>query len=102
VQERRVLHDQRVRLGDRLADADLLVIDAAERDDRRAVPLRAEARKRLRVLAAVERGNGQEFRRGDDALSASAVYPYLEDVPTLGRSEQPGYGVFPHPGVANY
>src|SRR5438270_7192222 len=41
----RVLHDYRVRLEDRLAQADFLVVDAAVGDDRRAHALRAEARK---------------------------------------------------------
>jgi hypothetical protein len=54
------------------------------------------------VLAAIESGNGQELRRRDDALSASAVNAYLEDAPTLGPGEPPGYGGFPYPGVANY
>jgi hypothetical protein len=56
VQQRRVLSDQRVRLGDRLAVPDRLVVDPAERHDRRAHPFRAEARERLRVPVLTERG----------------------------------------------
>ena len=78
VQQRRVLDDQRVRLGDRLARADRLVVDAAERHHRRAHPLRAEARERLGVPALEERGRREQLGRGDDALAAAAVEPHLE------------------------
>ena len=78
VQERRVLDDQGVGLGDRLADADRRVVDPAEGDDRRAGALGAERRERLGVAALDERGDRQQLGRGDDALSASPVNPDLE------------------------
>src|SRR5215831_10511051 len=51
-EQRRILDDQAVRFEDRLAQPDFLVVDAAERHDRGAGALGAEARKRLRVLAS--------------------------------------------------
>jgi hypothetical protein len=78
VQQRRVLDDQRVGLHDRLARADLAIVDPAERDDRRAHALGAEAREGLRVAALVERGDRQHLGRGDDALPATAVDANLE------------------------
>jgi len=50
LEQRRILDDQCVWLQHRLADADLLVIDAAERHDRRTHAFRSEAGKRLRVF----------------------------------------------------
>jgi hypothetical protein len=81
VQQRLVLDDQRVRLGDRLVGPDRLVIDPAERHDRRAHPLRAEARKRLRVPVLAERGRGQQLGGGDHSLAAPPVKPHLEHRP---------------------
>ena len=81
VEQRRVLDDQRVRLGDRLVGPDRLVIDPAERHHRRAHPLRAEARERLRVPVLAERGRGQQLGGGDHALAASPVKPHLEHRP---------------------
>ena len=78
MQQRRILDDQRVGLEHRLAQADLLVVDAAERHDRRAHPLGAEARKRLRVATLVECGHRQELGAGHDALSAAAMNANLE------------------------
>ena len=46
-EQRRILNDEGVRRLDRLAQADFLVRNAAESDDRRAGPLRAGARERL-------------------------------------------------------
>jgi hypothetical protein len=81
MQQRRVLDDQRVRPGDRLAGPDRLVIDPAERHDRRAHPLRAEARERLRVPVLTERGRGQQPGGGNHTLAASPVEPHLEHRP---------------------
>ena len=78
VQQRRVLDDQRVGLGDRLARADRAVVDAAEGDDRRAGALRAEARERLRVAALVEGGDREQLGGRDDALAAAPVDAHLE------------------------
>ena len=78
VQQRRILDDQGVRLGDRLAQPDLGVVDAAERDDRGAGALRAEARERLRVPALGERRDRQQLGGGDDALAAASVDAHLE------------------------
>ena len=78
VQERRVLDDQRVGLQHRLAQPDLLVVDAAERHDRRTHAFRAEARKRLRVSALEKRGDRQHFGAGYHALAATAVNANLE------------------------
>jgi hypothetical protein len=81
VQQRRILDDQRVRLGDRLAGPDRLVVDPAGRHDRRAHPLRAEARECLRVPVIAERGRGQQLGGGDHTLAASPVKPHLEHDP---------------------
>ena len=63
---------------DRLAQPDLPVVDAAERDHRRAGALRAEAGEGLRVPALAERGDRQHFRGRHHALAAAAVNPDLE------------------------
>ena len=69
------------RFGDRLVRADRLVVDPAERHHRRAYPIRAEARERLRVPVLAERGLGQQFGRRDHALATASVEPYLEHRP---------------------
>jgi hypothetical protein len=56
VEQSRVLNDQRVGFGDRLAHPDLGVVDAAERDDRCPRALRAEARERLGMAILDEGG----------------------------------------------
>ena len=78
MQQRRVLDDQRVGLGDRLAGADRRVAEAAEGDDRRAGPLRAEAGKRLRVPPLVEGGDREQLGGGHHPLAAAAVDAHLE------------------------
>ena len=78
VEQRRVLHDDRVGRDDRLVRANGSVVDATERDDRRARPLRPEARERLRVLALEERGDAEELRGRDRALPAASVEAHLE------------------------
>jgi hypothetical protein len=55
-----------------------LIVNAAERDDGSAHAFRAEAWEGLRESSFGERGHGQHFRRGDDALSTSAVEANLE------------------------
>src|SRR6185503_7982366 len=59
------------RPGDRLAGPDRLVVDPAGRQDRRARPLRAEARERLRVPVLAGRGRGQQRGGGDRTVAAS-------------------------------
>ena len=73
-----VLHDQRVRRLDRLAQPDFRIRDAAEGDDRRARALGAEARKSLRVLAFQKRRDGEHLRRRHHALAAAAMYAHLK------------------------
>jgi len=90
LEQRRVLHDQCVRLEDRLAQPDLLVVDTTEGDDRCAHALGAETRKCLGVLAFEERGDRQQFGRGHDALSAPAVNADLKHAPLLAWSGHRG------------
>ena len=90
LEQRRVLHDQRVGLEDRLAQPDLLVVDTTEGDDRCAHALGAETRKCLGVLAFEERGNRQQLGRGHDALSAPAVNADLKHAPLLTWSGHRG------------
>ena len=78
VQQRRVLDDQRVGLQHRLAQTNLLVVDAAERHHRRAHAFRTEAGKRLRVTPLEKCGDRKHLGAGDDALSATAMNSYLE------------------------
>ena len=85
VQQRRVLDDQRVGLGDRLARADLLVVDPAEGHHRRAGALGAEARERLRVAALDERGDREHLGGGHDALAAAAVNAHLEHLRSIAH-----------------
>ena len=92
MQQRRVLDDHGVRLGDRLAHADRPVVDAAERDDRRAGALRAEGRERLRVPALGERRDREQLGGGDDALAAAPVDAYLEHAAQLRAGPRPAIG----------
>ena len=78
VQQRRVLDDQHVGREDRLAQADLAVVDAAERDHRRAGALRAEAREGLRMATLRERRDREHLGRRDDSLAAPSVDPDLQ------------------------
>ena len=66
MQERRILDDQGVRLGDRLAHPDRLLVDPAEADDRGARALGAEGRERLGVPALEERRDREQLGSGDD------------------------------------
>src|SRR5271165_2225420 len=91
VQQRGVLDDQRIRLGDRLARADLVVVDATEGHDGGASALRAEAGKRLRVAALMEGRERQQLGRGDDALAAAAVDAYLEHLTTEATTRGPAH-----------
>jgi hypothetical protein len=79
LQQRRILDDQSVGLQHRLADADLLIVDAAERHDRRAHPFRSEAGKRLGVFPFEKRGNRQHFGAGNHTLAAAPVNAALEN-----------------------
>ena len=78
VQQRGVLDDQRVGLHHGLARADLVIVDAAERDHRRAHALGAEARERLRVAALVERGQREHLGGRHHALAAATMDAHLE------------------------
>src|SRR4029079_4013588 len=78
VEQRGVLHDQRVGLDDRLVRADPLVGDAAERRHRRAGSLRPERGERERILAFGEGRDGEQLGRRDDSLPAATVDTYLE------------------------
>ena len=103
VQQRRVLHDQRVGLDDRLADADRPLVDAAERDDRGAGALGAEARERLRVAAVAERRDGQQLGGRHHALTAASVDADLEHrSPTLPGGGPPVRGGSPRRSAAKY
>jgi hypothetical protein len=78
VQQRRILHDQSVRLGDRLAHPDLLVVDPAERDHRRPGALGAEARERLRMAPFDEGRDRHQLGCRDNALAAAPMDTQLE------------------------
>ena len=87
VQQRRVLDDDRVGLEDRLAHADFLVIDAAERDYGRAGALRAEARERLGVLPRGRRRSRASPRRSlRPARHGRGSVPGTASVSGVGRS----------------
>ena len=76
--ERGVLHDEGVGLGDGLVGADGPVVDPAVGDHRRTHPLRAEAGERLGVPPLVEGRHRQDLGGGHHALAAPAVDPDLE------------------------
>src|SRR5690349_14738045 len=78
VEERRVLDDQCVRVGDRLTEPDRAVVNAAEGHHRRTSALGPEGRERLGVAALVERRHGQQLRRRDGTLTPAAVDAYSE------------------------
>ena len=78
MEQGRILDDERVGLDDRLTQANRLVGEAAERDDRRAGPLRPEHGEGLRVPVLEERGDRQQLGGGDDALTAAPVNSHLE------------------------
>ena len=70
--------DKCVRGHDWLPDADPLVGNPTEGDDRSSWALRTEAGEGLRVATFGERGNGEELGGGDHALPTSAVDADLE------------------------
>jgi hypothetical protein len=78
MQQGRVLDDDGVGRHDRLAQADLLVGDAAEGHHRGAGALGTETGKGLRVTAFLESRDRQHFRRRHHSLTATAMYAYLE------------------------
>ena len=101
VQQGRVPDDQGVRVGHRLPGADRPVVDPAERDHRRAGPLRAEAREGLRVPPLGEGRGGQQLGCGHHALAATAVDAYLEHRTTsAGRAGRCAAGR--HPSGPSY
>src|SRR6478735_9489802 len=89
VEQRRVLHDQRVGLDDRLAGADRSFGDAAEGRHRRTCPLRPERRERERVLALRERRHREKLGRRDDSLPATPVDANFEHADIVDR-QPPG------------
>jgi hypothetical protein len=66
VDEGRVLDHEGIGLHDQLARAHLSIVDAIERDDRRAGPFGSEAREWLRVPTLAEGGDREQLRRGHD------------------------------------
>jgi hypothetical protein len=66
VKQRRVLNDQGVGLGDRLADPDRTLVDPAERDKRCAGALGAEGGEGLGVLSLLE----------GESISAAVTTPW--------------------------
>src|SRR3954447_2072162 len=97
VEQRRVLHDQCVGTRDRLVAPDRAVVDPAERDDRRAGALGAEARERLRVAAFEEGGDRQKLGGRDDALAAAPV-----DADLKHRSDSSAGAAARHRGLARW
>ena len=81
--ERRVLHDDGVGLGDRLPHADRLVVHSAERNDRRSCALGAEGREGLGLSSFEERGHREQLGCRDDALATASVDPNLEHAGTF-------------------
>ena len=77
-QEGRVLDDDDVRGVDRVVGADRLLGDPAEGDHRRAGPLGAEARERLRVQPLVEGSQAQQLGGRDHALATAPVDPHVQ------------------------
>ena len=78
MEQRRILDDQCVGLEDRLAKANRLVGEPAERDNGGACPLRPEHGEGLRVLVLEERCDRQQFCRSDNTLTAASVNSHLE------------------------
>ena len=73
VDERRLEHDDEVRVGDRVVAADRPVGDAGERAQRRAAPLRAVLRKRLNALAVPQQRQRQDLGGRLGALAGARV-----------------------------
>ena len=81
-----ILDDHRVRLGDRLTDANRAVVDAAERDDGRTGAFGAERRERLGLPSFEKRRDREQLCCRDDALAATPMNAHLEHAATvLGR-----------------
>jgi hypothetical protein len=88
VQQGRVLHHEGVGSHDGLPDADLLVGDATERDDRGSGALGTETGEGLGMATFIECGNGQQLGGSDHALSASAVDADLEHALNVCRGSR--------------
>ena len=78
LEQRRILHDQAVRLQDRLAQPDFLVGDPAERHHGRPRALGSETREGLGVAPFEESGDRKHLGAGDDPLPATAVNSHLK------------------------
>ncbi len=92
MRERGVFDDQRIRLGDRLARADIRVVQAAKGHDRRAHALGVEAREGLGVLALQERRHQEHLRGADHALPVAPVDADLEHACPASRRVPAGLG----------
>jgi len=78
LEQRRILHDQAVRLQDRLPQPDFLVGDAAEGDHGSAHALGPETRERLGVPPFEKGCNRKHLGPGDHPLPTAAVNSHLK------------------------
>ena len=98
VHERGVDDDDAVRFHDGLPGPDLPLVQAAVGHHRCAHALRAEAGERLREPTLLERRQGQEVRRGDDALTTPTVEAHLEHDSQVATAADGGVGTKVPPG----
>ena len=73
VDERRLEHDDEIRVGDRVVPADRPVGDASERAQRRAAALRAVLRERLDALAVAQQREREDLGGRLGALAGARV-----------------------------
>ena len=78
LEQRRILHDQAVRLQDRLAQPDFLVGDPAERHHGSPHALGSETREGLGVPPFNESGDREHLGPSYDPLPATTVNSYLK------------------------
>ena len=78
LEQRGVLNDQCIRLNNWFTQTNRLLIDSAERHDRRTGALGAEAGKCLRKLSFEEGRHRKQLRRSHHALASAAVNSNLE------------------------
>src|SRR5208337_5266155 len=86
LEQRRILHDQTIRLEDRLAQPNLLIRNPAEGDNRRTSAFRSKTWEGLRVAPFQKGRDRQYFCTRHDALTSAAMDANLEHAPSFSET----------------